>query len=90
MTIRRRPRGEQIANPGRLLDTMGVCRKALIEAESGLKPFGMMYHGCSMVVRAIDALAHLITGEPDFYHAMGSTPAPGRRRWTGDKPERDG
>jgi hypothetical protein len=56
----------------RLLDSLGASRQAVIRAITHVKPAGPVYHGCEMVTRAIDALAHLITGSPYYFRAEGT------------------
>jgi hypothetical protein len=48
-----------------------------------VKPAGPVYHGCQM--SAIDALAHLITGSPYYFHAQGTLGAPGEPSWSRDR-----
>lgn len=43
-------KGETIPNRTELLDAMGRCRDALIKAQIGVKPMGVMYSACSMVM----------------------------------------
>jgi hypothetical protein len=45
-----------------------------------------MDHGCSMVTAAIDALAHLITGQPHYYSIDGSVPPRQTSGGSGQKP----
>ena len=42
-----------------------------------VKVGGLVYHGCQILTSAIDALAHLITGSPDYFHAQGALGAAG-------------
>jgi hypothetical protein len=69
----------------RLLDALGTCRQAVISAQTQVKVAGPVYHGCQMVTSAIDALAHLITGSPYYFHAQGTLGAPGEPNWTRDR-----
>jgi hypothetical protein len=69
----------------RLLDALGTCRQAVIGAMTQVKPAGPIYHGCQMVTSAIDALAHLITGSPYYFHAQGTLGAPGEPNWSRDR-----
>ena len=69
----------------RLLDALGVSRQAVIEASTRVKVSGPVYHACHMVTSAIDALAHLITGSPYYYHAQGTLGSPGEPNWTRDR-----
>ena len=56
----------------RLLDALGTARQAVISAQTQVKVAGPVYHGCQMVTSAIDALAHLITGSPRYFHGQGT------------------
>ena len=62
----------------RLLDALGTARQAVISAQTQVKVAGPVYHGCQMVTSAIDALAHLITGSPRYFHAQGTLGEPGQ------------
>jgi hypothetical protein len=73
MAYHKRP--DKIGDPGPLLGVMRPCRKAMIDAQSGVKPFGTMYHGLGMVVSAIDALAMLLIGREGYFWHQGSSPA---------------
>jgi hypothetical protein len=66
---------DKIANPGPLLGVMRTCREAMTHASSQVKPFGTTYHGLSMVVASIDALAALLIGRESNFWAQGSAPA---------------
>jgi hypothetical protein len=65
----------------RLLDALGICRQALIGAQTQVKVAGQVYHACQMVTSAIDALAHLVTSAPYYFHAQGTLGAPGEPNW---------
>ena len=69
----------------RLLEALGNCRQAVISAMTQVKPAGPVYHGCQMVTSAIDALAHLITGSPHYFHAQGTLAEPGEPNWSRDR-----
>jgi hypothetical protein len=69
----------------RLLDALGSARQAVIGAMTQVKPAGPVYHGCQMVTTAIDALAHLITGSPYYFHAEGTLGTPGEPNWSRDR-----
>jgi hypothetical protein len=69
----------------RLLDALGTCRQAVISAMTQVKPAGPVYHACQMATTAIDALAHLITGSPYYFHAQATLGAPGEPNWNRDK-----
>jgi hypothetical protein len=66
---------DKIANPGPLLGSLRACRRAMIEASTHVKPMGTMYHGLSMVITAIDALAALLIGRETYFWDKGSSPA---------------
>jgi hypothetical protein len=65
---------DKIANPGPLLGVMRTCRQAMIAECCAVKPMGVTYHGLSMVVAAIDALAELMIRRPDYFWDRGSSP----------------
>jgi hypothetical protein len=67
---------------GRLIDALGHCRQAVIEASTKVKVMGPVYQGCHMVRAAIDALATLITGSKQYFH---SQPMPGDKTWYKDR-----
>jgi hypothetical protein len=73
----------------RLLDALGTARQAVISAQTHVKVAGPVYHGCQMVTSATDALAHLITGSPRYFHAQGTLGEPGEPNWTRDRQEAD-
>jgi hypothetical protein len=50
-----------------LLETLRTCRMMLREVAADLRFEAPAAHGCRMVVVAIDALAHLITGRPHLF-----------------------
>jgi hypothetical protein len=74
----------------RLLDALGTSRQAVISAMTQVKVGGPAYHGCQMVTSAIDALAHLITGSPYYFHAQGTLSAPGEPNWGRDRSAPEG
>jgi hypothetical protein len=43
-------RPDRIANPGPLLGRLRICRDEVVRASGAVKPFGVTYHGLSMVV----------------------------------------
>jgi hypothetical protein len=70
MVYHKRP--DKLANPGPLLGVMRTCRQAMTDASATVKPMGTIYHGLSMVVSAIDALATLLTGcRTDYFWSVG-------------------
>jgi hypothetical protein len=70
---------------GRLIDALGHCRRAVIEASTRVKVMGPVYQGCHMVTAAIDALATLITGSKYYFHSQSM---PGDRSWENDRAKR--
>src|SRR5205809_5029051 len=68
-----------------LLNALGTARQAVISAQTQVKVAGLVYHGCQMVTSAIDALAHLITGSPRYFHAQVTLGEPGEPNWTRDR-----
>jgi hypothetical protein len=73
----------------RLLDALGASRQAVVSAMTQVKPAGPVYHGCQMVTSAIDALAHLLTGSPYYFHAQGTLGAPGEPNWNRERSDRE-
>jgi hypothetical protein len=74
-----RNRPDRLDNPGPLLGRLRSIREELIKALTAVKPFGAIYHGLSMVIAAIDALAVLLTGERDYFTGLGSTASKGQQ-----------
>lgn len=72
MVQRTRGRGDTIPRAPELLEGMADCRRQLIDASSGVRPFGTAYHAISLVVTAIDTLAFFITGVQHYYAIGGS------------------
>jgi hypothetical protein len=66
--VRRSTRSDESVDRPKLLDALGKCRQACIEALTTAKASGPLYHGCSMVVAAIDGLATLLTGNQYHFH----------------------
>jgi hypothetical protein len=62
---------DRVGDPGPLLGVMRTCRQAMIRASSTVKPMGATYHGLSMVVAAVDALATLMTGRREYFWTTG-------------------
>ena len=50
-----------------LVDALRTCRTALRETAADLRFEAPAAHGCRMVIAAVDALAHLITGRPHLF-----------------------
>jgi hypothetical protein len=64
---RRKPdRLERLA-AGQLIEALRACRLALRGVAADLRFEVRAAHGCRMVIAAIDALAHLITGRPHLF-----------------------
>jgi hypothetical protein len=80
---------DKIANPGPLLSVMRTCRKAMISACSQVKPRGPTYHGLTMVVAAIDALASLLMGRNDYFWAKGGGVTEAERKQIADDATRE-
>ena len=68
MVARSRGKGEDLTNTAELLRVVGEARKALLQAQSRVRPMGTTYHALSMVTSAIDALALFLTGNPIYFH----------------------
>jgi hypothetical protein len=64
-------------------------RQVVFSAQTQAKVARPVYHGCQMVTSAIDALAHLITGSPRYFHAQGTLGEPGEPNWTRDRQDAD-
>lgn len=65
-----------------LLDALRTCRLALRETAADLRFEAPAAHGCRMVIAAIDALAHLITGRA---HLFAEQDVGTRRNQTGEE-----
>ena len=57
-----------------LLDALGQCRHAIIEAGIHLKPQSRQYELGGPVIKAIDELAGELTGDPRYFYIGSSTP----------------
>jgi hypothetical protein len=66
----------------RLIDALGTCRQAVIEASTKVKVMGPVYHACHMVTAAIDGLATLLTGSKQYFYAQTMR---GERSWDKDR-----
>ena len=75
MVQRARGRGDTIPRAPELLEAMGDCRRRLIDASTGVRPFGTAYHAIHLVTTAMDTLAFFITGVQHFYAIGGSVQA---------------
>ena len=65
-----------------LIGSLRACRLTLREVAADLRFEAPVAHGCRMVVAAIDALAHLITGRP---HLFAEQDVGTRRDQTGEE-----
>ena len=74
MVQRTRGRGEVIPRADEVLQAMGQCRKVLLAAQNGVRPFGSSWHAIAIVTAAIDTLALFMTGRADYYSIGGSIP----------------
>jgi hypothetical protein len=50
-----------------LVEALRTCRLTLRDVTADLRFEAPAAHGCRMVIAAIDALAHLITGRPHLF-----------------------
>jgi hypothetical protein len=73
---------DRVENPGPLIGEMRRCREAALRAASGVRPQGILYHALQMIVVAIDAAAHVITGQPYYFSEGGSGPSESERART--------
>lgn len=85
-----RKRPDRLADPGPLLGRLRSCRDDLIRESTGVRPFGIIYHGLSMVVVAIDALATLLSGQERYFEALGGGSTAGQRAAGIEKLAREG
>lgn len=58
--------------PDAVLNALLICRDAMTDVHSKVKINGPVYHAASMVCAAIDAMATLVTGDPQYFWAQGS------------------
>lgn len=79
---RRKPDRLQGLAADHLVDALRTCRAALRDAATDLRFEAPAAHGCRMVIAAIDALAHLITGRP---HLFAEQDVGTRRNQTSDE-----
>ena len=61
-----------IQEPGLLLGELRACRIVMNGACADVAPLGATYEALQIVLAAIDALAMLLTGNRDYFHAPGS------------------
>jgi hypothetical protein len=66
-SYRRKPDRRQGLAGDHLIEALRTCRAALRDVAADLRFEAPAAHGCRMVVAAIDALAHLITGRPHLF-----------------------
>src|SRR3954447_15772246 len=78
----------QIVDGALSLRRASATRQVVLSAQTQAKVARPVYHGCQMVTSAIDALAHLITGSPRYFHAQGTLGEPGEPNWTRDRQDR--
>lgn len=62
-----------IFHPSRASFFARACREAMIWVQAKVRVNGPVYHSVSMVVAAIDAMATLLTRDPEYLWARGST-----------------
>lgn len=66
--------------PDAVLNALRICRDAMVDVHSNVKINGPVYHAASMVRAAIDAMATLLTGDPQYFWAQGSVMTDQRRK----------
>jgi hypothetical protein len=81
-SYRKKPDLLDDVSEGRLIEALGRCRQAAIEASTRVKVSGPVYHACHMVTAAIDALATLLTGSKQYFYAQTMR---GERSWDKDR-----
>lgn len=54
------------------LAAVGACRQAMIHVLRTVKPMGPVYKAADGVIRAIDAFAGELTGDPEWFWIGGS------------------
>lgn len=79
MAARRSRRLDIPTDPAATIRALRACRDAMIEVCRCVKPMDPVYHGASMVILAIDALATLLTGERYYFSDDGSSASEGHR-----------
>jgi hypothetical protein len=79
---RRKPDRLEGLAADQLIEALRTCRLALRNTAADLRFEAPAAHGCRMVVAAIDALAHLITGRP---HLFAEQDVGTRRNQTGEE-----
>ena len=72
---RRSQRSDLPPDRGALIDSLGACRRAMIlGVQSKVRINGPVYVAANAVVAAIDALAALLTGDPQFFWNKAAPP----------------
>ena len=79
MIYRKKP--DELHDPRPVLDAMGRCRHALINAQMELRPFAPVQVMLHNVAAAIDRVAEHLTGDDTYYHAGGSSFGSEDRKW---------
>jgi hypothetical protein len=71
---RRKPDRLDALAADHLIEALRTCRMTLRDVAADLRFDAPAAHGCRMVIAAIDALAHLITGRPHLFaeHDVGT------------------
>lgn len=81
---RRTIRNDTGVNKAALLEALGVCRRAVLDATNQMRVGGPLYYACHTVTSAIDALALMLTGEPGYFalrpHSTSDISGSGRCR----------
>ena len=69
-------RAEMPPNSAAAVRALRACREAMHEVHRTVRPMNPVYLAASAVTKAIDGLAHLLTGDPEYFwtrgHANGS------------------
>ncbi|MEM8551620.1 MAG: hypothetical protein AAGF45_04515 [Pseudomonadota bacterium] len=55
----------------RVLDRLGICRQAMIELYRGSPPRSMTRATADQMMRNIDELAWILTGDKEHFHLKG-------------------
>lgn len=58
-----------------VLERLGLCRQAMIELGAGCRPRSLMRASADQMIRNIDELAMMLTGERNHFHSKGHGPS---------------
>ena len=70
MTPRKRP--DMPGNPAPFVRDLRTARQYAVNVQMEVRPFSSCYVAASDMMKAVDRLAEMLTGEADYFHADGT------------------